>query len=164
MEKLLYTVYQITNKLNGKIYVGVHQTVDLNDGYYRPGVLIQKAIKKYGIENIEKEILYIFDSAEEMFSKEAELVNEEFVSRSDTYNLNVGGECGWDCVNFSGNVSRDPRPGYLASPNMVNVERSIANGNLTVAMGVGIHSPDFVQETSFLGRSPTDEAKKKKDW
>ena len=30
-----YTIYQITNNLNGKIYIGKHQTKDLDDGYIR---------------------------------------------------------------------------------------------------------------------------------
>jgi len=29
-----YYLYQITNKVNGKIYVGVHKTQNLDDGVY----------------------------------------------------------------------------------------------------------------------------------
>jgi hypothetical protein len=29
---MYFTVYQITNKINRKIYIGKHQTKDLNDG------------------------------------------------------------------------------------------------------------------------------------
>lgn len=89
-----YTIYKITNIVNNKIYVGKHQTLDVNDSYYGSGNLLKKAIKKYGIEFFKKEILYIFDSEEEMNNKEKELITEDFVKRSDTYNMGVGGEGG----------------------------------------------------------------------
>ena len=89
-----YTIYQITNTLNGKIYIGKHQTEDIHDGYFGSGVALRNAITKYGKENFVKEILFVFNSDEEMNAKERELITEEFVNRSDTYNLGVGGEGG----------------------------------------------------------------------
>lgn len=58
------------------------------------GIAIKKAIKKYGLENFRKEILFYFETFEEMNQKEAEIVNEEYVSRNDTYNLKTGGSSG----------------------------------------------------------------------
>ena len=89
-----YIIYQITNKINNKIYVGKHQTENMNDGYFGSGIALRNAIKKYGKENFTKEILFVFDTEQEMNDKERELINEEFVSRKDTYNLGVGGEGG----------------------------------------------------------------------
>jgi bisphosphoglycerate-dependent phosphoglycerate mutase len=91
---MLYTIYQITNELNGKIYIGKHQTTNLNDRYYGSGKFIRSAMKKYGKENFTKEILFVFDTEEEMNTKEKELITEEFVSRKDTYNAGIGGEGG----------------------------------------------------------------------
>jgi len=95
-------VYQITNRQNGKIYIGCHTTNDLEDGYLGSGSLMRKAVKKYGPENFSKEILFKFETIQEMLAKEAELVNEEFVSRKDTYNLTLGGEGSWFYVNANG--------------------------------------------------------------
>ena len=91
---MYFTIYQITNKINGKIYIGKHQTKNPNDAYYGSGKAITASIKKYGKENFKKEILFVFETETEMNQKEKELITEEFVLRDDTYNLGVGGEGG----------------------------------------------------------------------
>jgi hypothetical protein len=91
-----YILYKITNLINGKIYIGVHSTTDLDDGYMGSGELIKSAIAKYGIENFQKEVLENFSSRSEMYLKEKEVVTEEFVARTDTYNLTKGGDGGYE--------------------------------------------------------------------
>lgn len=54
-----YTIYQITNLVNNKIYVGCHKTNDINDEYMGSGKYLIAAQQKYGMENFKKEILYI---------------------------------------------------------------------------------------------------------
>ena len=93
-----YILYQITNKLNSKIYVGVHKTKDLDDGYMGSGKVIRSAIQKHGIENFEKKILQEFDNPEDMFAAEAALVTEQFLAREDVYNLRRGGSGGFDYI------------------------------------------------------------------
>ncbi len=88
---MLYCLYQITNLLTGSIYVGVHASEHLEDSYMGSGVYISRAIKKYGVENFKKTILETFDSVEDMFTREAEIVTLEFIHRDDTYNLVEGG-------------------------------------------------------------------------
>ena len=93
---MLYYIYQITNLVNNKIYVGVHKTKTLDDGYMGSGKVIKAAIQKYGPENFKKDILEFFENAELMYAKEKELVTEEFVAREDVYNLNRGGFGGFN--------------------------------------------------------------------
>lgn len=99
MQLLFYTIYQITNILDGKIYIGKHQTNDLNDGYMGSGKLLRRAQLKHGIENFKKEILFQFDDEADMNAKEAEIVTEEFCLRADTYNLCSGGHGGFSYLN-----------------------------------------------------------------
>lgn len=99
---MYYTIYQITNLINSKTYIGKHITKDINDSYMGSGKLLRAAINKYGIENFKKQILYVFETEDEMNSKERELVTEEFCLREDTYNLCVGGHGGFSYINRSG--------------------------------------------------------------
>lgn len=103
---MFYTIYKITNLLNGKIYIGKHQTKDLSDNYMGSGKHLKSAQVKHGIENFKKEILFKFNTEDEMNTKEAELVTEEFCLREDTYNLCPGGQGGWGYLNTSGKSDR----------------------------------------------------------
>lgn len=89
-----YIVYQTTNIVNDKIYIGVHMTLDINDEYLGSGKILVRAISKYGKEHFKKEILFIYDNKDDMFAKEKELVNESFIARIDTYNVKLGGSGG----------------------------------------------------------------------
>lgn len=101
--KTYYTIYKITHIPTGKFYIGRHQTKDLDDGYMGSGSYLKRAQEKHGLAQFEKEYLYIFDSDRSMFEMEQEVVNEEFCSRSDTYNVQPGGFAGgWQWINKSG--------------------------------------------------------------
>lgn len=84
-------VYQITNLLDGKIYIGKHSTDNLDDGYMGSGSKIKRAQKRDGLENFSNKILKFFNSVDEALAYEAELVNKDFIKRLDTYNTSVGG-------------------------------------------------------------------------
>lgn len=127
---MLYTIYQVTHRESGKCYIGKHQTNDLNDGYMGSGQLIRAAIKKYGPEAFDKEVLCVFETEEEMNAKEAELVTEEFCGREDTYNLCPGGNGGWGYVNrkdlaFGQNKKDARRLGGIRSGKQVSREHLV---------------------------------------
>lgn len=101
-----YIVYQTTNLINNKIYIGVHKTEnpDVFDGYIGNGAYVNKpstynnpdtpfkfALKKYGVKNFNRKVLYIFDSAEEAYAKEEQLVDVAFVKMENNYNISLGG-------------------------------------------------------------------------
>lgn len=107
---MFYYLYEIKNTVNNKIYVGVHQTKDMNDGYMGSGTVINKAYEKYGKEKFVKTILEYFNNREDMIHREKELVNEDFLLRDDTYNVRRGGTGGFDYINKNGlNINHLPR-------------------------------------------------------
>lgn len=63
------------------------------------GKVIRSAIEKYGIENFTKVILEIFDNSTDMYAREKEIVNEDFLSLDNVYNLRRGGHGGFDFIN-----------------------------------------------------------------
>jgi hypothetical protein len=92
-------VYKITNLLDGKIYIGKHSTSKIDDEYMGSGLLLNRAIKKYGVENFKKEIIQFFDTSEEAFECEKDLVTEDFVMSNETYNMTTGGNGSWHSCN-----------------------------------------------------------------
>ncbi len=101
-----YIVYKTTNKVNNFIYIGVHKTANPNifDGYLGCGINIkipytyeyaktkfQQAVKEFGTSNFNREVLFIYDTPEEAYEMEGNLVNENFLERYDVYNTMLGG-------------------------------------------------------------------------
>lgn len=89
-----YIVYKTTNLVNGKYYIGAHRLYSSSDEYLGSGTLLKKAIKKHGRKNFIREILFRFNTEEEMYQKEKEIVNKDFISLDETYNIVPGGKGG----------------------------------------------------------------------
>lgn len=101
-----YIVYKTTNIVNNYIYIGVHHTNDdLKFDYYigngvdirKPSTYekaktkFQQAVKEFGVSNFKRETLAAFDNDIDAYNLEETLVNEEFLSREDVYNMILGG-------------------------------------------------------------------------
>lgn len=122
---MFFTVYKITNNINGKIYIGAHSTKNLNDNYMGSSKHLLADIKIFGKSNFIKETLFIYNNKIDMLKKEAELVNKEFCYRNDTYNRMIGGITGsfnfenMTCVyDKSGNIIKV----YVDDPRFLNGE------------------------------------------
>lgn len=112
---MYYFIYKTTNKINGKYYIGMHKTDDLEDGYLGSGTYFSRALEKYGKENFEREILEYCTSDEEMHNAEARYITEDVVNDKKSYNLKLGGFGGWDYVNKILTVEEMKRIGKLGS-------------------------------------------------
>lgn len=93
-EKLYHYIYRTTNILNGKFYIGMHSTDNLDDGYIGSGKRLWYSINKYGKENHVCEILEFLSDRKALADREAELVNGELLQESLCMNLKLGGEGG----------------------------------------------------------------------
>ena len=89
-----YVIYEVTNLVNGKTYIGQHITDDLEDGYLGSGKALKAAIKKYGRENFRREILLFARNEQALNILEMMAVTPEFCERKDNYNLKEGGNSG----------------------------------------------------------------------
>lgn len=85
-------IYKTTNMINGKFYIGMHTSNDIqNDNYLGSGIALNRAIKKYGRQNFKRQILKQFDNYQEAFQYQKKIVNQNLVKDEDCYNLTIGG-------------------------------------------------------------------------
>lgn len=155
---MFYYMYQITNLVNNKIYVGVHKTKNFNDGYMGSGKVIKSAIKKHGILNFEKVILETFENSETMYLRESEIVNIGFLQRNDVYNIRCGGLGGFDHINDGSEEHRNrARRGAVTANSKMKNEC------------IGVYSSDYVNpfsntvmQSEICIRAQTPKARKKR--
>ena len=107
--KYYYYVYKTTNLINGKYYYGVHKSKSADDNYLGSGVLLRKAIEKYGKESFRKEVVKYFETFNEAYDYEKELLTPELIESNECYNLNVGGK-GGSCKNHIKNLGKLKNP------------------------------------------------------
>lgn len=86
-----YIVYKTINLVNGKEYIGTHCSNYLMDDYMGSGVDLGKDIDKYGIENFKRFNIEVFYNHHDMVECERRLVDLNYLSRPDTYNIAKGG-------------------------------------------------------------------------
>ena len=86
-------VYKITNLINSKIYIGKDTTSDSK--YFGSGLLINRAIKKYGKENFIKEVIDETTDYDELSEKEIYWIEKyNSTDREIGYNISKGGDGG----------------------------------------------------------------------
>ena len=93
-KKDIWSLYKITNRVNQRFYIGVHKEDNYpkTDNYMGRSVIVDQAIKKYGLENLHREIL-VYGCGKYCYDLERKIVDENFVNHADTYNI-CGGEKG----------------------------------------------------------------------
>lgn len=102
----MYYIYRITNKVNGKTYIGQHKYKKLNDSYMGSGIILHKAFEKYGKENFTKEILYSrIQYQETANSMEKFAIAKERALGKAEYNIANGGQ-GGDFLDVNPNIGK----------------------------------------------------------
>ena len=142
---MYHFIYKTTNSVNGKYYKGKHSTENLDDGYIGSGLLLSRAIAKYGIENFSREIVDYAESPEALNVMERVFITESDISSDNCYNIAAGGQ-GGNIVMYNGHplyesvckkisdaaISRRGRQSLLATEQHANAKRT---GKPTCMMG-----------------------------
>lgn len=95
-----YYIYITTNLINDKKYIGKHFG-ELDDSYLGSGMLLQRAIEKYGAKNFKKEILQICDSFNVDECEIFWISYFDAANNKNFYNLTDGGTGGNTLENLS---------------------------------------------------------------
>jgi hypothetical protein len=164
---MFYLIYKITNTLSSKFYIGTHKTKNKNDGYMGSGKYLNRAYKKYGIENFTKEILFEFDNPVEMFAKEVEIVDDDFLMNENTYNLKRGGFGGFDYINESGLADIGRRRGHSnrTEDSMKRIREAGLKGSQVAATSPNRYKGSIPTEyTREKARSPESIKKRKESY
>lgn len=99
LDGLYHFTYIIICKINYKFYIGKHSTDDFTDNYIGSGNYLHKAISKYGRSSFTRHIIKFFNTEEEAFIHEAQILTEEVIKTYKDnldmcYNLQSGGNGG----------------------------------------------------------------------
>lgn len=154
-----YIVYKITNLNNLKLYIGCHITDNINDSYMGSGKIIKRSMAKNGLDNFQKDILFVFDNETEMFQKEKDLI----VELKPEYNLHEGGCGGWSYINkkqpnneFRSLGGKKSKGRIIDTSHMNTIEaKTKARNTLVRKFASGEITP------SFLGKKHSSETKAK---
>lgn len=121
----MHTLYKTTNLVNGRYYIGVHKTSNPSDAYLGSGLALKRAIKLYGRPSFVKEVLAVFDTAEEAY-----LAEQKIVVTADedpkSYNLMRGGVGGFDHINTNRHLYPQPmKDPEIVRRNLESRQRSL---------------------------------------
>lgn len=118
-QKQFHFIYKTTNVMNGKFYIGMHSTNNMNDGYIGSGKRLRYSIKKYGKDNHTVEIIEIIESRDKLKDREREIVNALLLENPLCLNLVTGGEGGRYGLSCSDEMKKklsDSNKGKHSSP------------------------------------------------
>ena len=90
-------IYETTNLVNNKKYIGQHRSKKFDKSYLGSGVVLLKAIEKYGKENFSCKILKECVSEEDLNLSEKQFILEFSASNSDDYYNIASGGLGHTC-------------------------------------------------------------------
>lgn len=117
-------IYITTNTVNNKIYIGQHKAESYDPKYFGSGLLIKRAIEKYGLSNFKNEIIQWVESNEEADTKEKYFI-ELFGSRDIKigYNIVTGGNGG----NLISSLPKDRYDAFIKKIKVNNSGKSNPN-------------------------------------
>ena len=94
-------IYETTNLINGKKYIGKHISNKFDNNYYGYGIGLKRALNKYGKENFKIKILEEVEDLALLSKSETDyIIKINAVKDNNYYNNSYGGEDeGWSGIN-----------------------------------------------------------------
>lgn len=91
LQELMIGIYKITNKLNGKAYIGQSVNIErrFKEHCSKTGLVIEAAIAKYGTDNFTFEVLE--ECPKELLNEREVYYIELFDTYNNGYNCHIGG-------------------------------------------------------------------------
>lgn len=159
-EKKYHYIYKTTNLKNGKFYVGMHSTDNLNDGYLGSGTRLRRSIRRNGIENFKIEYLEFFDNRIDLVNREKELVNEDLLKDPLCINLVYGGNGGY--ISPEGVKKGGKYSGKLFATKLKN-DKEFRNKHINsfVKMISNLRKMGLLTPPNWTGKKHKEESKKK---
>ena len=92
---MYYYIYKITNRLNGKFYIGKRiSQYPIDFSYWGSGLNIKNAVAKYGHQNFTRQILDYAMDHNELIEKEISYI-AQYLNDPKCYNIRRGGKGGF---------------------------------------------------------------------
>jgi hypothetical protein len=94
-EKTIHYLYKTTCLITNRYYIGIHSTNNMGDDYMGSGLRLRRSIRKYGVENHNKEVLEFFENRDLLVEAEKKIITPEMLTDKNCMNLMAGGEGGF---------------------------------------------------------------------
>ena len=183
-------IYETTNLINGKKYIGQKKAENfLGNKYLGSGILILRAINKYGKENFQVKFIEECNSKEELNKREIYWINYyNAVENNNYYNKSIGGTCVMTNRKHSEEtkrkISNSEKGKIVSDSSKLKMKKShlgiklskehkqnILKGHKGTSWNKGIKMSDEIKhkmslakqgkESNFKGKHHTEETKKK---
>ena len=154
-----YFIYKTTNLINGKFYIGRHQTKVFKDSYLGSGKYLKQSILKHGRKNFKRDVLEYCNSSEELVKREVFWIRKlDAVKRG--YNCHDKSLGGYISKEVYDNISKNMK-GVSKPPETIKkvIESKRRNGTLMHSL----ESKKKISETLKINNSEltSDELKLK---
>lgn len=93
IDNMYHYTYKIVEDSTGKYYLGMHSTLDIDDGYSGSGFIVCNIFRKKGTKGYTKYILNFYNSREDLIKAEELLITINELNDPLCYNLIEGGRC-----------------------------------------------------------------------
>lgn len=158
----IHYLYKTTCLITGRFYIGIHSTNNLEDGYMGSGKRLRRSIRKYGVNNHEKEILEFFENRELLIEREKEIITPEVLANKKCMNIQPGGGGGFSLEQQRNNANKsNEKQKYLRENDIEWVEKKskkISHSNLVQYENGQREKKHFFD---WSGKSHSEETKRK---